>query len=88
MFCHLCVPDGVRELCEGCFKGCSSLHRVTFGPYSSLERIGADCFYRCGLVEFEIPAPVRAIGGGAFGDCALTGGIVCRDGPLNDVMKV
>ena len=61
---------------------------MIFGPYSSLERIGADCFYRCGLVEFEIPAPVRAIGGGAFGDCALTGGIVCRDGPLNDVMKV
>ena len=57
---------------------------MTFGPSSSLERIGADCFYRCGLVRFEIPASVRVIGGGAFGECALTGGIaggiVCRDG--------
>ena len=53
---------------------------MTFGPCSSLERIGTDCFYRCGLVRFEIPASVRAIGGGAFGECALTGGIVCRDG--------
>ena len=77
---EISIPDGVRELCDGCFKGCSSLRRVTFGPSSSLERIGAHCFYGCGLVLFEIPASVRAIGGGAFGECALTGGIACRDG--------
>ena len=73
---EISIPDSVRELCEGCFKGCESLRRVTFGPSSSLERSGADCFYGCGLVRFEIPASVRAIGGGAFGECALTG-IVC-----------
>ena len=28
------VPDSVRELCEGCFKWCESLLRVTFGPSS------------------------------------------------------
>ena len=53
---------------------------MRFGHSFVLERPGALCFSRCGLVEFEIPAPVRAIGGGAFGECALTGGIVCRDG--------
>ena len=53
---------------------------MTFGPSSSLERIGARCFYGCALVECEIPASLRAIGGGAFGECALRGGIVCRDG--------
>ena len=37
---EVAVPDGVRELYDSCFKGCSSLHRVTFGPSSSLERIG------------------------------------------------
>ena len=77
---EISIPDSVRELCDGCFNGCKSLRRVTFGPSSSLESIGAHCFYRCGLVRFEIPAPVRAIGGGAFGECVLTGGIVCRDG--------
>ena len=77
---EISIPNGVRELCDDCFKRCKSLRRVTFGPSSSLERIGADCFYRCGLVEFEIPASLRKIGGGAFGECALTGGIVCHNG--------
>ena len=74
------VPDSVRELCDSCFKRCSSLRRVTFGPSSSLDRVGALCFHGCALVEFEIPVSVQAIGGGAFGECALAGGIVCRDG--------
>ena len=65
---EISIPDSVPELCDGCFRGCKSLRRVTFGPSSSLERIGADCFYRCRLVECEIPASVRAIGGGAFGE--------------------
>ena len=42
----------------GCCKGCKSLRRVTFGPSSSLERIGARCFYRYDLVELEIPDSV------------------------------
>ena len=74
------VPDGVRELCDSCFRDCWRLQHVTVGPSSTLERVGALCFYKCGLVEFEIPATVRAIGGGAFSECRLRGGIVCRDG--------
>ena len=49
------IPDSVRELCEGCFKGCWSLHRVTFGPYSSLERIGVSCFEESGVEEVSVP---------------------------------
>ena len=73
------VPDGVCDLCDRCFEGCSSLRRVTFGPSSSVVRIGQLCFYQSGLVEFEIPVSVRALGGGAFGECALAGGIMCSD---------
>ena len=42
----VCIPDGVRELCNGCFEGCESLRRVTFGSSSSLERIGFRAFPR------------------------------------------
>ena len=38
------IPDSVRELCDGCFKGCASLRRVNFGSSSSLERIGFGAF--------------------------------------------
>ena len=38
------VPDGVRELCDGCSTECKSLRRVTFGPSSLLERIGVEAF--------------------------------------------
>ena len=38
------VPDVVCEVCDFCFKGCSSLRRVTFGPSWSLEWIGVSCF--------------------------------------------
>ena len=38
------IPDGVHELCDGCFKWCKSLRCVTFGSSSSLERIGFQAF--------------------------------------------
>ena len=63
------IPDGVRDLCDGCFRECKSLRRVNFGPFSSLE-----------LLDFEIPNTVGAIGGEAFGECRLSGGLICRDG--------
>ena len=52
------IPDGVRELCEGCFEGCSSLRRVMFGSSSSLERIGFRAFpksvsYLCDHVSLK-----------------------------------
>ena len=34
----------------------------------------------CNLDEFKMPVSVQEIGGGAFAECALPGGILCRDG--------
>ena len=74
------IPDSVRELCDGCFRGCASLRRVTFGPSSSLERIGVEAFgavegdygevTACGLVEISIPDNVRELCDRCFRGCA------------------
>ena len=48
------VPDSVRELCDGCFKECSSLRCVTFGPSSSLEWIGVSCFQETALEDVSV----------------------------------
>ena len=57
----VCVPNSVRELCEGCFKGCSSLRRVTFGRSSSLERIGVSCFEETGVEDVSGSDRVREL---------------------------
>ena len=74
------MPDGVRELCDRCFNGCSSLRRVTFGPSSSLERIGVEAFgavedseggvTACGLVEISIPDSVCELCDECFESCS------------------
>ena len=55
---------------------------MTFGPSALLDPVSALCFYGCGLVDFEIPASVRAICVGLVGvvESTLTGGIMCGDG--------
>ena len=75
----ICIPDSVRELCDGCFRGCSSLRHVTFGSSPSLERIGIEAFgvleegrgksTPCGIVEISIPNSVRELGDGCFKGC-------------------
>ena len=77
---ELSIPDSVRELCDQCFWKCKNLCSVTFGSSSSLERIGIKCFAFSRLVDFEIPRSVTAIGGGAFGECPMSDGIMIRDG--------
>ena len=80
----VCVPDSVRELCDGCFKGCESLYRVTFGPASSLERVGAEVFgevsdhfdntgWACWeLHKISIPDSVRELADCCFKGCRAT----------------
>ena len=63
------IPDGVRELCDGCFKGCKSLRRVTFGPSSSLERIGVSCFEQTGVEEVSVPDRVLELCERCFKGC-------------------
>ena len=69
---EISIPDSVRELCDGCFKGCSSLRRVTFGPSSCLERIGDLCFDGVGLVGLKIPASVKHLGRNWFRSAPFT----------------
>ena len=65
----VCIPDSVRELCDGCFKGCSSLSRVTFSPSSSLERMGVSCFESSGVEDVFVPDGVRELCDGCFRGC-------------------
>ena len=63
------VPADIRELCDGCFKEHWSLRRVTFGPSSSLERIGVSCFEGTGVEEVSVPDGVRELCDGCFKGC-------------------
>ena len=63
------IPNNVRELCDGCFRGCVGLRRVTFGPSVSLERIGVSCFEESGVEEFAVPDGVRELCDGCFRVC-------------------
>ena len=63
------IPNNVSELCDGCFKGCKGLHRVTFGPSSSLERIGVSCFEGSGVKAVSVPDSVRELCDGCFKGC-------------------
>ena len=71
------VPNGVRELCDRCFYGCTFLEIVSFGVPCSLERIGCECFKRCRLISFEIPSSVTSVGSGAFNECHIKNGLIC-----------
>ena len=71
------VPNGVRELCDRCFYGCTFLEIVSFGVPCSLERIGCECFKRCRLISFEMPSSVTSVGSGAFNECHIKNGLIC-----------
>ena len=76
---ELRIPDGVRELCDRCFQGCLKLDSVTFGPSSSLERIGVEAFadiwdeygehYFCNIEDISIPDSVRELCDRCFRGC-------------------
>ena len=66
---YVSIPPSVSELCDDCFKGCKSIRRVTFGPASSLERIGRGCFEDSGVEEVTIPDSVRELCDGCFKVC-------------------
>ena len=63
---EISIADSVRELCDGCFKWCKSLRRVTFGPLSSLERIGVGWIRQTGVEEVSVPDGVCELCDGCF----------------------
>ena len=66
---EISVPDSVRRLGGFAFYRCSHLRRVTFGPSSSLERIGYSCFAMSGIKEIAVPDSVRELRYGCFEGC-------------------
>ena len=58
---HITIPDTVREICDECFSGCFSLHRVTFGSCSILERLGRKWVSETKVEEVMVPDTVREI---------------------------
>ena len=80
------IPNNVSELCEGCFKECKSLRRVTFGPSSSLERIGVSCFEGSGVEEVCIPDGVRELCDGCFKECKSLGRVTF--GPSSSLERI
>ena len=69
------IPDSVEELCDSCFYECEHLSSITFGPQSSLKRLGASLFfgvyhnYACPLREIRIPDRVEIIEDSCFYSC-------------------
>lgn len=62
------IPDGIKEICDGAFTGCSGLVSVKIP--NSVTKIGDRAFSGCsGLTSIEIPDSVKAIGHGAFDEC-------------------
>ena len=57
------LPGWLEEVPASCFRGCSSVLRVTFGSGSVLRRIGKEAFSGCKeLREIEIPGSVEVVG--------------------------
>ena len=65
---ELVIPDGVKEIKNFAFEGCSGLTSVTIP--NSVTSIGSYAFYYCsGPTSITIPNSVTSIGEWAFGYC-------------------
>lgn len=62
------VPDGVVQIADKAFQGCTALETVTIPE--GVESIGATAFAQClSLAAIELPGSLRAIGFEAFYKC-------------------
>ena len=72
------IPDGVKDLAEGAFMGCS-LSGISFP--GSLAGIPDSAFYSCtGLTEVSLPDTITSIGRNAFRDCSNLSSVTLPDG--------
>lgn len=82
----LVIPDGVKEIDDGAFKGCRSLKSVTIP--SGVKKIGDEVFYGCeSLVSVTIPSSVKQIseGGRSWGDMSWIPGAFDRCISLKEI---
>lgn len=64
------IPDSVKEIGIGAFRGCNNLEEIVIPP--SVTKISLDAFARCSnlqKVNFLSTTQNISIGGGAFEDC-------------------
>lgn len=64
------IPDGVEDFGESCFSWCNNLSRVTFGEFSSLNKIANEAFRESRLQEVHIPNGVEELCEACFCECA------------------
>ena len=75
---HVVIPDGVTEIADEVFDGCSSLVSVTLPD--TLTVIGGSAFAECSnLSQINIPFGVTSIGDMAFISCTSLRSIVIPD---------
>lgn len=60
------------------FYGCSSLASIEIPP--SVEELNSICFQRSGIIEIDIPATVKVLGGGAFQECSKLERVTMHEG--------
>jgi hypothetical protein len=72
------VPDGVTNIADGAFSGCSWLTDITLPD--SLTHIGQNAFDSSGLTGVALPNSVYSIGKGAFASCANLSSIAIPNG--------
>lgn len=65
---HYVIRDGVKEIEDGAFYGCTSLKNIEIP--NSVTRIGRETFQGCSSLEsIEIPNSIIIIGDLAFRGC-------------------
>ncbi len=68
------IPDGVTEIWEGAFYGCTGLNRINIP--NSVTGIGAGAFCNCsGLIHINIPTGVTMIDTATFRGCTSLAGV-------------
>ena len=79
--CELKLPDGLEEIGEQCFMGCSGFYGELKLP-SKLKKLGTSAFSGCKNLtgNLEIPQTLTYISAGAFNGCWFGGNLQLHDG--------
>ncbi len=73
------IPDGVTEIGDNAFYGCTSLTSVNIPD--GVTKIGDNAFYNCDrLANVTIPEGVTEIGDDAFGGCTSLASVTIPEG--------